>query len=82
MHMLLFLLFDLTEHFIIKQKSIQKYQKLLLPDVTLGAWVLKNPLTGKDQQISGKIALSLPLNRETTSLPFTRVLRVLSAFRL
>jgi len=40
---------DLTEHFIVKQKSIQKYQKLLLRGVTLGAWVLKNPLTGKDQ---------------------------------
>ena len=40
---------DLTEHFIVKQKSIQKYQKLLLGDVTLGAWVLKNPLKSKDQ---------------------------------
>ena len=40
---------DLTEHFIVKQKSILKHQKLLLQDVTLGAWVLKNPLTGKDQ---------------------------------
>ena len=34
---------DLTEHFIVKQKSILKHQKLLLQDVTLGAWVLKNP---------------------------------------
>ena len=40
---------DLTEHFIVKQKSILKHQKLLLQDVTLGAWVLKNPLIGKDQ---------------------------------
>ena len=40
---------DLTEHFIVKQKSILKHQKLLLQDVTLGAWVLKNSLIGKDQ---------------------------------
>ena len=40
---------DLTEHFIVKQKSILKHQKLLLWDNTLGAWVLKNPLIGKDQ---------------------------------
>ena len=40
---------DLIEHFIVKQKSILKHQKLLLQDVTLGAWVLKNPLIGKDQ---------------------------------
>ena len=40
---------DLTEHFIAKQKSILKHQKLLLQDVTLRAWVLKNPLIGKDQ---------------------------------
>ena len=40
---------DLTKHFIVKQKSILKHQKLLLRDVTLGAWVLKNPLIGKDQ---------------------------------
>ena len=32
-----------------KQKSILKHQKLLLQDVTLGAWVLKNTLKGKDQ---------------------------------
>ena len=38
---------DLTEHFIVKQKSILKHQKLLLQDVTLGAWVVKNPLIGK-----------------------------------
>ena len=50
MRMLLFLrMIDLTEHFIVKQKSILKHQKLLLRDVTLGAWVLKNPLIGKDQ---------------------------------
>ena len=49
-HSLLFLrMIDLTEHFIVKQKSILKHQKLLLRDVTLGAWVLKNPLIGKDQ---------------------------------
>ena len=35
--------------FIVKQKSILKHQKLLLQDVTLRAWVLKNPLIGKDQ---------------------------------
>ena len=40
---------DLTGHFIVKQKSVLKHQKLLLQDVTLGAWVLKNPLIGKDQ---------------------------------
>ena len=40
---------DRTTHFIVKQKSILKHQKLLLQDVTLGAWVLKNPLIGKDQ---------------------------------
>ena len=40
---------DLTKHFIVKQKSILKHQKLLLRDVTLVAWVLNNPLTGKDQ---------------------------------
>ena len=46
--MLLFLPYD--RHFIVKQKSILKHRKLLLQDVlTLGAWVLKNPLTGKDQ---------------------------------
>ena len=50
MRMLLFLrMIDLTEHFIVKQKSILKHQKLLLRDVTLGAWVLNNPLIGKDQ---------------------------------
>ena len=50
MRMLLFLrMIDLTEHFIVKQKSILKHQKLLLRDVTLGAWVLKNPFIGKDQ---------------------------------
>ena len=69
---------DLTEHFIVKQKSILKHQKLLLQDVTLGAWVLKNSLIGKDKEIRGKIAPSPPLNRETESLPFTRILRVLS----
>ena len=38
--MLLFLrMINLTEHFIVKQKSILKDQKLLLQDVTLGAWV-------------------------------------------
>ena len=50
--MLLFLcMIDLTEHFIVKQKlkSVLKHQKLLSQDVTLGAWVLKNPLIGKDQ---------------------------------
>ena len=30
-------------------KSILKHQKLLLQDVTLGAWVLKYLLIGKDQ---------------------------------
>ena len=50
MRMLLFLrMIDLTEHFIVKQKSILKHQKLLRQDVTLRAWVLKNPLIGKDQ---------------------------------
>ena len=50
MRVLLFLrMIDLTEHFIVKQKSILKHQKLLLQDVTLRAWVLKNPLIGKDQ---------------------------------
>ena len=50
MRMLLFLrMIDLTEHFIVKQKSTLKHQKLLLQDVTLGAWVLKDPLIGKDQ---------------------------------
>ena len=50
--MLLFLLMiNLTEHFIVQQKlkSILKHQKLLLQDVTLGAWVLKNPIIDKDQ---------------------------------
>ena len=58
---------DLIEHFIVKQKSILKHQKLLLQDVTLGPWVLKNPLKGKDQYIRRSIALSPPLNRETAS---------------
>ena len=50
MRMLLFLrMIDLTEHFIVKQKSILKHQKLMPQDVTLRAWVLKNPLIGKDQ---------------------------------
>ena len=50
MRMLLFLLMiDLTEHFIVKQKSILKHQKLLLQDVMLGSWVLKDPLIGEDQ---------------------------------
>ena len=40
---------DLTKNFIVKQKSILKHQKLLLRDVTLGAWVLKIPLIGKCQ---------------------------------
>ena len=59
---------DLTEHFIVKQKSILKHQKLVLQDVTLGAWVLKNPLIGKEQSIRWKIAPSPPLNRETAYL--------------
>ena len=43
-HSLLFLrMIDLTEHFIVKQKSIVKHEKLLLQDVTLRAWVLKIP---------------------------------------
>ena len=38
MRMLLFLrMIDLTEHFIVKQKSILKHQKLLLQDAALGA---------------------------------------------
>ena len=50
MRMLLFLPYDRSERtFIVKQNSIQKYLKLLLRDVTLGAWVLKNTLIGKDQ---------------------------------
>ena len=73
---------DLTEHFIVKQKSVLKHQNFLLQDVTLRAWVLKNLLIGKDQQIRRKIVISPPLNRETASLPFTPVLRVLSANRL
>ena len=47
-----FRMIDLTEHFIVKQKPITKHQKLLLQDVTLGAWVLKYPLIGKDQSKS------------------------------
>ena len=44
MPVLLFLrMIDLTEHFIVKQKSVLKHQKLLLQDVTLGTWVLKIP---------------------------------------
>ena len=47
--MLLFLrMIDLTEHFIVKQKSTLKHEKLLLQDVALRAWVLKNRLVGKD----------------------------------
>ena len=50
MRTLLFLrVIDLTEHFIVKQKSILKHQKLLLQDVALGSWVLKDPLISKDQ---------------------------------
>ena len=50
MRMLLFLcMIGLTEHFIGKQKSILKHQKLLLQGVMLRAWVLKNPLIGKNQ---------------------------------
>ena len=49
-HSLLFLrMIDLTEHFIVKQKSIVKHEKVLLQDVTLRDWILKNPLIGKDQ---------------------------------
>ena len=49
MRMLLFLcMIGLTKHFIDKQKSILKHQKLLLQGVMLRAWVLKNPLIGKD----------------------------------
>ena len=74
---------DLIEHFIVKQKSILKHQKLLLQDVTLGPWVLKNPLKGKDQYIRRNIALSPPLNQKLQALiPFICVLRVLSAKRL
>ena len=40
---------NLTENFIVKYESILKHKKLLLQDVKLGAWVLKNPLIGKDQ---------------------------------
>ena len=48
--MLLFLPYDRSDRtFYSQTKSIHKYQKLLPRDVTLGAWVLNNPLTGKDQ---------------------------------
>ena len=50
MCMLLFLrMIDLTEHFIVKRKSILNHQKLLLQDVTLELGYLKNPLIAKDQ---------------------------------
>ena len=53
--MMLFLrMIDLTKHFIVKQKSILKNQKLLLQDVTLRAWVLKYSLIGKDNLIGYK----------------------------
>ena len=48
--MLLFLPYDPSDRtFIVKQKSILKHQKLLLRDVMLGAWILKNSLICKDQ---------------------------------
>ena len=43
--------------------------------------VVKN-IFRMDPRNTQKIALSPPLNRETASLPFTRVLRVLSDSRL
>ena len=72
---------DLTEHFIVKQKSVLKHQKLLLKDVTLRAWVLKKSLN-RQGPVNQKEALTPPLDRETASLPLTRVLRVLSSNRL
>ena len=49
---------DLTEHFIVKQKSILKHQKLLLQDVTLRAWVLKNPLICKIEKLQAYLSLA------------------------
>ena len=50
MRMLLFLPYDRSDRtFCSQTKLILKHQKLLLQDVTLRAWVLKNPLIGKDQ---------------------------------
>ena len=45
---------DLTEHFVVKEKSVLKHQMLLLQDVTLGAWVLKNPLVARISKSEGK----------------------------
>ena len=51
MRILLFLrMIELTKrHFYSQTKVNLKHQKLLLQDVTFRAWVLKNPLIGKDQ---------------------------------
>ena len=50
MLMLLFLPYDRSDRtFYSETKVNSKTSKSLLRDVTLGAWVLKNPLIGKDQ---------------------------------
>ena len=50
MRMLLFLPHDQSDRTFYSQTGqVSKHQKLLLQDVRFGAWVLKNPLIGKDQ---------------------------------
>ena len=51
MRMLLFLPHDRSDRTFYSQTGqFSKHQKLLLQDVRFGAWVLKNPLIGKDHQ--------------------------------
>ena len=50
MSMLLLLPYDRSYRTFYSQTKVNsKHQKLLRQDVTLRAWVLKNPLIGKDQ---------------------------------
>ena len=50
MRMLLFLPYGRSDQTFYSQTKVNsKHQKLLLRDVTLGVWVLNNPLIGKDQ---------------------------------
>ena len=50
MRMLLFLPYDRSDRTFYGQTKVNsKTQKFLLQDVTFRAWVLKNPVIGKDQ---------------------------------
>ena len=77
------LVIDISQKFALKFRCrwathFRQMQNIPYPGLHI---VVKN-IFRMDPRNTQKIALSPPLNRETASLPFTRVLRVLSASRL